>query len=148
MTSSTGSGGGAIPTPGPWQADFDDTFDTVGVGAKWTDLGKWDLGADLLFSRAVGHIEMKHQNPAIVEDQFPDNLTEMYSIKLWTDYNYSKRLVYKFGYWYEEYLVDNWAIDGLEPYDPTVVANTLLLGNTTMDYEVRVFTVSASYRFH
>ena len=145
---SSGSGpGSGIPTPGLWQADFEDTFDTVGIGAKWTDLGKWGLGADLLYSKAAGHIEMKHQDPATAEDQFPDNLTEMYSIKLWTDYNYSKKLVYKFGYWYEEYLADNWAVDGLEPYDPNVVANTLLLGNTTMDYEVRVFTVSASYRF-
>ena len=142
-----GGGGTAIPTTGPWQADYDDTFDTVGVGAKWTDLGKWDIGADLLYSKAVGHIEMTHEDPSITEDQFPDNLTEMYSIKLWTDYNYSKRLVYKFGYWYEEYLADNWAIDGLDPYDPAVVANTLLLGNETMDYEVRVFTVSASYKF-
>ena len=146
-SSGGGPGGGAIPTTGLWQADYDDTFDTVGVGAKWTDLGKWDLGADFVFSKAVGHIEMNNQNPTIVEDQYPDNLTEMYSIKLWTDYNYSKRLVYKFGYWYEEYLADNWAVDGLQPYDQTVVANTLLLGNTTMDYEVRVFTVSASYRF-
>jgi MtrB/PioB family decaheme-associated outer membrane protein len=142
-----GGGGTAVPTTGPWQADFDDTFDTVGVGAKWTDLGKWDLGADFIYSKAVGHIEINHQDPNVPEDQFPDNLTEMYSIKLWTDYNYSKRLVYKFGYWYEEYLADNWAVDGLEPYDPTAVANTLLLGDTTMDYEVRVFMVSASYKF-
>ena len=146
VTISGGGGGTAIPTTGPWQADYDDTFDTVGVGAKWTDLGKWGIGADLLYSKAVGHIDMTHSG-STVPDQFPDNLTEMYSIKLWTDYNYSKRLVYKFGYWYEEYLADDWAVDGLDPYDPAVVANTLLLGNTTMDYEVRVFTVSASYKF-
>ena len=48
---------------------------------------------------------------------------------------------------FEEYLADNWAVDGLAPYDPSVVQNTLLLGQKTMDYEVRVFTVSASYRF-
>ncbi len=145
LSSGGGMSGGAQATPGPWQADFDDTFNTVGVGAKWTDLGKWGLGADLIFSKSIGHIEMKHQN--VTEDQYPDNKTEMYSIKLSADYNYSKRLAYKFGYWYEEYLADNWAVDGLEPYDDTAVANALLLGNTTMDYEVRVFTVSASYRF-
>ena len=144
----SGSGpGSAIPTTGPWQADYDDTFNTVGIGGKWSDLGKWDLGADLVYSKAIGHIDMKHEDPAIAVDQFPDNKTEMVSIKLWTDYNYSKHWVYKLGYWYEEYLADNWAVDGLEPYDPTVVARTLLLGNTTMDYEVRVFTVSASYKF-
>ena len=90
---------------------------------------------------------MNHEDPAVFEDQFLDNLSEMASIKLWTDFNYSKQLVYKFGYWYEEYVADNWAVDGLEPYDPTVVARTLLLGNETMDYEVRVFTISAVYRF-
>ncbi len=132
-----------------WQADFDDTFDTAGIGAKWTDLGKWDLGADFVFSKAIGNIALQDQaDPSGTGiSQYPDTKSETYSIKLWTDYNYSKQLVYKFGYWYEEYLADNWAVDGLDPYDPTVVANTLLLGNTTMDYEVRVFTVSASYKF-
>ena len=143
----SGPGGGAVPTTGLWQADFDDNFDTFGIGGKWTGLGKWDLGADLVYSKAIGHIDMKHSDPSIAVDQFPDNKTEMASIKLWTDYHYSKQLTYKLGYWYEEYLADNWAVDGLVPYDPTVVARTLLLGEQTMDYEVRVFTVSAIYRF-
>lgn len=146
LTSGSGPGS-AIPTPGPWQADFDDTFNTVGIGGKWADLGKWDLGADFVYTKAVGHIDMLHSDPAVIEDPYPDNLSEMASIKLWTDYNYSKQLVYKFGYWYEEYVADNWAVDGLEPYDPTVVARTLLLGNETMDYDVNVFTISAVYRF-
>lgn len=143
----SGPGGGATPTTGTWQADFDDTFDTVGIGGKWTGLGKWDLGADLVYSKAVGHIDMKHSDPTLTVNQFPDNLSEMVSIKLYTDYHYSKQLVYKFGYWYEEYIADDWAVDGLQPYDNTVVGQTLLLGQQTMDYEVRVFTVSASYRF-
>ena len=90
---------------------------------------------------------MNQVDPAVAEELFADNLSDMASIKLWTDDHYSKQLVYKFGYGYEEYVADNWAIDGLEPYDPTVVARTLLLGEQTMDYEVRVFTISAIYRF-
>ncbi len=145
---SSGTGpGSALPTPGPWQADYDDTFDTVGFGGKWTGLGKFDLGADLAYSKAVSNIKMNHDDPAIIEDQFPDKLSEMVSIKLYTDYHYSKRLSYKLGYWYEEYVADDWSVDALDPYDPTVVARTLLLGEKTMDYEVRVFTVSATYRF-
>jgi len=128
-----------------WQADFDDTFDTAGIGAKWTDLGKWGLGADLVYSKAIGNIELKDQTSPGSEDQFPDTKSEMYTIKLWTDYNYSKQLVYKLGYWYEEYLADNWAVDDLPVY--TTGSGILLLGNETMDYEVRVFTVSASYKF-
>ena len=128
-----------------WQADFDDTFNTVGIGAKWTDLGKWDLGADLVYSKAIGNIELKDEAAPGSEDQYPDTKSEMASIKLWTDYNYSKQLVYRLGYWYEEYLADNWAVDGLPVY--TSGSGILLLGNETMDYEVRVFTVSASYKF-
>jgi len=138
------SGGGATTGTG-WQADFDDTFDTVGIGAKWTDLGKWDLGADLVYSKAIGHIEMKDLANPGTETQFPDNRTEMASIKLWTDYNHSEQLVYKLGYWYEDYTADNWAVDGLPAFSPT--SGILLLGNQTMDYEVRVITASASYRF-
>lgn len=138
------SGGGATTITG-WQADFDDTFDTVGIGAKWTDLGKWDLGADLVYSKAIGHIEMKDLANPGTETQFPDNRTEMASIKLWTDYNHSEQLVYKLGYWYEDYTADNWAVDGLPAFSPT--SGILLLGNQTMDYEVRVITASASYRF-
>ena len=87
---------------------------------------------------------MNHEDPAITEDQYPDLLSEMISIKLYTDYHYSKRLSYKLGYWYEEYVADNWAVDGFEP---DTVDKTLLLGGQTMDYEVRVVTVSATYRF-
>ena len=132
---------------GAWQTDFDDRYDTVGLGAKWTDIGKWDIGADLVYSKASGHIEMKDLANPGTEDQFPDTRTELTSLKLWTNYNHSKQLTYKLGYWFEDYGADNWAFDGLQPYDPTVVANTLLLGNQTMDYNVHVVSVSAIYKF-
>ena len=127
-----------------WQADFDDTFDTAGVGIKWTDLGKWDIGADIVYSKSNGASEMKDLANPGTEDQYPDTKTELTSVKLWTRYNHSKQLSYKLGYWFEEYSADNWNA-GLQPYDP--VANILLLGNETLDYNVYVITASASYRF-
>ena len=54
---------------------------------------------------------------------------------------------YKLGFWFEDYSADNWAVDGLQPYDPLAVENTLLLGNTTLDYNVYVITASAIYRY-
>ena len=130
-----------------WEADFDDAFDTVGLGAKITDLGKWEIGADLVFSQSTGKIDMKDLVNPGTENQFPDNETEMTSFKLWTNYNYNENLVYKLGYWFEDYSEKNWAYDGLQPYDPTVVENALLLGNTPLDYQVHVVTVSASYKY-
>ena len=130
-----------------WEADFDDAFDTVGLGAKITDIGKWEIGADLVFSQSSGKIDMKDLVNPGTENQFPDNETELTSFKLWTNYNYNENLVYRLGYWFEDYSEKNWAYDGLSAYDPTVVENALLLGNTALDYQVHVVTVSASYKY-
>ena len=130
-----------------WEASFKDTFDTIGLGAKLTSLGKWDVGADFTYSKSDGVIDMSDINapgPAIV--QYPDTRTELHSAKLWSSYHYNKQLSYKLGYWYERYSADNWAVDGLVPYDPTV-EGILLLGNETLDYDVSVITLSANYRF-
>jgi MtrB/PioB family decaheme-associated outer membrane protein len=80
-----------------WEADFDDTFDTAGVGVKWTDLGKWDIGADIVYSKSSGAIEMKDLVNPGTEDQYPDTKTELTSVKLWTSYNHSKQLSYNCG---------------------------------------------------
>ena len=78
--------------------------------------------------------------------QYPDTRTELTSVKLWTDYNYSKQLVYKLGLWFEEYSAENWAIDGVAVYDPLAVENMMFLGSETLDYNVYVITASMSYR--
>ncbi len=140
---------GLSPTPAitDWEASFEDTFDTIGFGAKLTDLGRWDVGADFTYSKSSGAIDMIDLNapgPAIV--QYPDTKTELTSVKLWTSYQHNKQLSYKIGYWYENYSADNWAVDGLTPYDPAV-EGILLLGNETLDYNVYVVTVSANYRY-
>jgi MtrB/PioB family decaheme-associated outer membrane protein len=130
-----------------WEADFDDVFDTVGVGAKITELGRWDIGIDFVRSLSRGTIELRDINNAGAENQYPDTRTEMNSLKLWTSYRQNKQLTYKMGFWFEEYSEDNWAVDGLEPYDAAAVADALLLGNETLDYDVYAVTVSASYRY-
>jgi MtrB/PioB family decaheme-associated outer membrane protein len=138
----------APPTPATsWEADFDDTFNTAGIGAKLTDLGKWDIGADIVYSKSSGTIKMKDVNNPGTENQYPDTQTALTSLKLWTSYDYNKQLSYRLGYRFEKYSADNWAIDGLQPYDPTVATGILLLGNEALDYDVHVITASASYRF-
>ena len=132
---------------GDWQADFDDTIDTAGIGASLSGLGRWAIGADIVYSRSSGAIEMKDLVNPGTEDQYPDTKTALTSVKLWTTYNYSKQLTYKLGYWFEDYSADNWAVDGLQPYDPAVAEGILLLGNETMDYSAHVIMLSASYRY-
>ena len=130
-----------------WQAEFEDTFDTIGIGATWSGLGKWDIGADIVHSKSSGTSDMTNLDNPGTEGQYPETRTELTSVKLWTSYRYTKQLSYKLGLWYEDYSADNWAVDGLVPYDPLTVPGTLLLGNETLDYDVYVVTVSASYRY-
>lgn len=140
-------GGHDVSTSSNWDAIFNDTFNTVGVGAEIIDLGRWDIGVDIALSKSRGEIEMKDLASPGTEDQYPDNKTTLTSIKLWTSYDYNKYLSYKLGVSYEDYSADNWAIDGLSAYNSTDVAQTLLLGNETLDYNVYVITVSGRYRY-
>ena len=130
-------------TPADWEADFDDNINTVGIGATIAKLNnKWDIGADLTYSEATGAIDMSSTNQAVT--QYPDLKTTLGSIKLWTTYKQSKKLSYKFSYWYEDYSADNWALDGI---DPDTVENMLLMGEDTLDYDVHVVGASAIYSF-
>jgi MtrB/PioB family decaheme-associated outer membrane protein len=144
---SSQAGSAAGTTDADWQTDFEDTFDTIGIGAKWADLGKWDIGADIVLSKSNGSSEMTDLSGVTTAGQYPDTRTELTSVKLWTDYNYSKQLAYKLGLWFEEYSADNWAIDGVAVYDPLAVENMMFLGSETLDYNVYVITASMSYRY-
>ena len=135
-----------VSTSADWDAIFNDTFNTIGIGATITDFGKWDIGVDLVYSKSRGDIEVKDLTNPGTEDQFPDNKTALSSARLWTSYDYDKQLTYKLGITYEDYSADNWAIDGLSALDPTVF-ETLLLGNETLDYNVYVITISGSYKY-
>jgi len=132
-----------IPPGADWTADFDDRIDTVGIGTAITNLNnKWDIGADLTYSQSTGTIEMASTTGTA--SQYPDLKTSLGSLKLWTIYKQSKKLSYKFSYWYEDYSADNWALDGI---DPDTVENMLLMGEDTLDYDVHVVGASAIYSF-
>ena len=129
-----------------WEADFKDTFNTVGFGATLNNLGKWSVGANITYSEATGTIDMKDVVVPGSEIQFPDTKTELNSLQLWSSYQYSKQLLYKLGYIYENYSADNWAVDNLQAYDPAY-ESLLLLDNETLDYNVYMVTLSAIYKF-
>jgi len=129
-----------------WEADFKDTFNTIGFGATLSNLGKWSLGTNITYSESTGEIDMTDIVVPGSEIQFPDTKTELSSIQLWGLYQYSKQLSYKLGYIYEKYSADNWAVDNLQAYDPAY-ESLLLLDNETLDYNVYVVTLSAMYKF-
>jgi MtrB/PioB family decaheme-associated outer membrane protein len=128
-----------------WKAEFDDTVDTFGIGAKITEIrGKWDVGVDLTYSRSTGDSDLTNLSAPGTEDQFPDLKTELTSLKLWAMYHYRHNLAFKLSYWYEDYDADNWAYDNLQVDS---VNNMLLLGEETQDYDTSVIAASLIYHF-
>jgi hypothetical protein len=106
--------------------------------------GKWDVGADLVYSTAQGAVDMKNLTPGGSVTPYPDLETRLTSLKLWTQYHYRKDISLKLSYWYEDYSADNWALDNLQENS---IGNLLLLGEDTQDYNVQAIAASVIYRF-
>ena len=142
---STQAGSETGATSPDWEADFDDTADTLGVGVKVTGIrNKWDVGADLVYTRAKGEIKMKDLTFPGTNSDYPDLETRLTSLKLWTQYQYRRNLAFKLSYWYQDYSADNWAVDNLQENS---INNLLLLGEDTQDYDVHVVGLSFVYKF-
>jgi MtrB/PioB family decaheme-associated outer membrane protein len=138
-----------------WQADFDDSMDTFGLGGKVAGIGgKWDIGLDLVYNKSKGKIDIIDLDN-LTTSPYPDLKTELASAKFWTQYNQSKNLSYRFYYWYEDYEADNWAMDDLQAGSlidmpsaaPGEFTDYLLTGEQTQDYKVHVIGVSLVYLF-
>jgi MtrB/PioB family decaheme-associated outer membrane protein len=138
-------GAGAILGIPNWTADFDDTVDTLGLGARITGIrSKWDVGADIVHTRTTGEVALVNLVPGGGVTPYPDLKTSLNSVKLWTQYRYRKDLSWKLGYRYERYSEDNWALDNLQADS---VTNLLLLDEETPDYDVHIIAASVIYHF-
>jgi MtrB/PioB family decaheme-associated outer membrane protein len=134
----------ATTTP-DWTADFTDTVDTFGGGAKITGIrNKWDMGADLVYSSATGEVDLVNLTPGGTATPYPDLETSLTSVKLWAEYRHRKGLSYRLGYWYERFEADDWAVDNLQADS---IANLLLLDEETPDYDAHVVSASVIYHF-
>jgi MtrB/PioB family decaheme-associated outer membrane protein len=152
-----------------WWADLQDTTDSVGLGAKLSGMfRKWDFGADLVYTRSKGEIDMNSSatqinNPdsAAVFDpgvqQFPNLITSLRSLQLWGRYQYSDKIAYKLSYWYEAYNTEDWSVDNIavdsfvDPYvnnaSETIDGGQLLFGEERLDYTQHVVGLSVNVKF-
>ncbi|MEN8166436.1 MAG: MtrB/PioB family decaheme-associated outer membrane protein [Pseudomonadota bacterium] len=144
-----------LTTP-DWSAELEDTIDSAGLGFNFNKfLNKWDLGADLIYTRSRGKIDMINNTTApsssdSIADpddptiQFPDLKTSLTSLQLWTRYRYSDTISYRFSYWYEDYSSEDWTVDDLEEDS---VDHLLLLGEDRLDYTQHVVGLSVNVQF-
>ncbi len=154
-STNAGAQGKLLTTP-DWYAELEDTIDSAGLGFNLNKfLDKWDLGADLIYTRSRGKIHMINNttiptNPDTIADpddptqQFPDLKTSLTSLQLWTNYRYSGTISYRFSYRYEDYSSEDWTVDNLEADS---VDHLLLLGEDRLDYTQHVVGMAVNVRF-
>ncbi len=149
-----------------WEADLKDNSDSIGLGFSLTKLAsKWDAGLDWVYTKSKGHIQMTgFQAPVdkitgvitgdfqpIETEQFSDLETSLNSLQLWTQYQHSDTIVYKFSYWYERYRMEDWAVDGTinnyTPLENDTIAQFLFLGEDRLDYDQHVIGLAVNVIF-
>ena len=136
---SSQAGSQTFSTP-DWVADNNDTITTAGIGLTQVINEKLDIGADFTLSRSVGEITVDYGIPSV----FPDNITNLDSLKLYANYKLKESMSLYLGYWYESYDSTNWALDGVTP---DTIPNVLSLGIQSPSYDVSVVAVSLRYNF-
>jgi len=129
-----------------WTADFDDTVDTVGLGAEFTGLWpRWDVGVDYLYSQGRGDISQATL-PAAALAPYPTVENDLHRLQLSAAYHWSKTTQVRLAAIYEHLDATDWAVDGV----PVVLpggGSSLLLGNDSEDYDVVAFMVAIRHRF-
>ena len=138
--SSHQAGSGAFGAP-DWTGKVDDKFQVLGLGVKHAAIpDKFDLGADLWFSRARSDILVQ----ASGEAPFPTVKTSRDVVKFYANYKVNDKTWLNASYWYEAYDAQDWRLDGVQP---TTVYNLLAFGNQAPRYHQNVVQLSLRYRF-
>lgn len=135
--------GGPPPTQGLWEETTDDQALTAGIEIKWTAIeDTLDLGIDYAFSKTKTDYTFATNLDGI--EPLPDLKTTLNSIGLRADYSVTDDLVLRFGYRFEKYDVEDFALDGV---DEVIAPRVFALGNGSPDYDVHLIAVSAVRKF-
>jgi len=127
-----------------WFADQLDRIDSYGLGFKHgTSSGKVDFGIDYVHSKSRTDMEFA-VGSALSTLPLPRDVTRLESANLYATYKVRDYLSLRAGLWYEHFHSTDWSVDGIEPNQ---LANVILLGEDSPDYNVYVVSFSAIFRF-
>ena len=136
---SSQAGSQTFSTP-DWYANNNDTITTAGIGFTQSITEQLDVGADFTMSHSVGEVTVTTTSPSV----FPDNVTNLDSLKLYANYRIKESISLYLGYWYESYDSSNWALDGVTP---DTIPTVLSLGIQSPSYDVSVVALALRYQF-
>lgn len=136
--------GGETLTPADrlWDETTRDDVMTAGVEVAFSATDTLDLVLDYTYARAVTDFDIKTQLAGV--EQLPDLETTLNSIGLRADYKVADDLTLRFGYRFEKYDVEDFALDSV---DEIIAPAAFGLGNKSPDYDVHVIGVSAVRKF-
>ncbi len=127
-----------------WNARHSDEVDTAGAGVKVNLLDqRLSLGLDYLHARSDTAIDVT-VGSALTAAPLPVDYDRLQSISLQADWRMRDDWSFRLRLWNERFRSTSFTVDGVEANQ---LANVILLGEDSPDYEVNVVTASFVYRF-
>jgi hypothetical protein len=102
-----------------------------------------EFGADYLRSKTRSELDFQ-VGSLLTTRPLPDDETLLDSFNVHASFKLKDAWSLRATYWYERYDSSDWALDGIVPNQ---LANVILLGEDSPDYNVQVVTFSMIYRF-
>lgn len=136
------AGSQSFSTP-DWYGDHEDVVHSAGLDAEWENIAmtNWGIGASFLYQLARGQIaEIQSGIPGA----FPEIVEKMQGLQLYVRRGLSDHLALRFGYGFQRYRSNDWALDNVAP---ATIPNVLALGIQSPNYTINVIAVSAEYIF-
>jgi MtrB/PioB family decaheme-associated outer membrane protein len=125
-----------------WTGKTNDKYFTTSVGLKYPDIiRKLTANVEYTYARSKGDIS---NDTSGLESDFPTVKTRFHQFRLGLEYPYNTALSLKFGYLFQKYKANDWALDGVSA---DTVPNLLSLGADAQHYTNHVFFLGVKYTF-
>lgn len=125
-----------------WKGKTNDKYFTTTLGLKYPHLIR-NLAANIEYSYAKSTGDISNDTSGL-ESEFPTVKTRFHQLRLGLEYPYNTALSLKFGYLFQKYSDNDWALDGVSP---DTVPNLLSLGAEPQHYTNHVFFIGVKYAF-
>ncbi|MFO0041048.1 MAG: MtrB/PioB family outer membrane beta-barrel protein, partial [Pseudomonadota bacterium] len=127
-----------------WTTRSRDDIDTWGLGAIASVLeGKFKVGVDYVRAKTDADV-LTTTGPALVSAPLPTARTDLTSASIYGDWAWRKDTTVRVRFAYEDYATTDWAVDNVPANQ---LANVILLGEDSPDYNVWVASLAFVYRF-
>jgi MtrB/PioB family decaheme-associated outer membrane protein len=127
-----------------WTTRSRDDVATYGLGFNSRFMeDKLKVGADFVTARSRTDV-LTTTGPALTFLPLPSVETDLATLSIYGDYAWREDLSLRTQLAYEDYESSDWAIDGVPPNQ---LANVILLGEDSPDYNIWLVSFSVTYRF-